>query len=117
MKSTLLTLAALGGASAFVLPAGYSGHAAPLRVPDMPNFASPMVIRSADGTTGFSMPLHRIQKRDFNDPEQTKAFVHDEVNRLRLKYGGGSNATAPAKRDEQPKKRQTIGLTDYGRDR
>lgn len=98
MKSFLLKLAALGGATAFVLPL-------PRQAAEAPGFIAPV-----DGTAGFSMPLHHFSKRNFGDPAHTKASLQREMNRVRLKHG------SPRQQDALLEKRQMTGIISRGPD-
>lgn len=100
MKPTLLTLATLGGATALVLPAGYAGRL--VLEPEV------MAVRSVDGSKGYSVPLHQVAQRDFNDQKQTRAFAMRQADQLHLRYGNLSRTVN--KRNEHLHKRQMTGL-------
>lgn len=106
MKSSLLTFAALGGVSAIVLPAGFI-KPLPRGAPELPTFSTPRAVRSVDDTYGFSVPLHRIQKRDSSNFDDIEAFALYQAKQVQRKYG-----TRQQKRDSQLKKRQMVGLTN-----
>lgn len=98
MKTTLLALAALGGAAAVALPAGYyfEDPAAPRSVPELQDLGPAVVIGPLDGSAGVSLPLQSTRRRDFSDLEQAKAFLLRETLRLQFKHG---NFTEAEKRD------------------
>lgn len=110
MKSSLLALAALGGASAFVLPPTYARNAAA----EQPALPAPIVSRSSDSSTGYSVPLHSLPRRAFDGPGQAKAAFLSEVERVMIRYG---NFTSQQRRDAELRRRQTIGLTNVNGDR
>lgn len=115
MKTTaVLTVAvalALGAASpgeCIVLP-----HGSTIRYPQMP---APLGRREV-GASSASMhiPLVHQSKRDQSNPDETRAFALRQREHILARWGSKNHAAANEAR-AAIRKRQTIGLQDYGTD-
>lgn len=108
MKNLALAtaLSALGAAtttSGIVLPQGknlssYSQHLVTHPLPREP------AVKRSDAP--LSIPVYRHSKRNYNNPNETLAFAESQLRYVQTKWAKDEN-----------KKRQTIGLSDYGADK
>jgi cathepsin D len=103
MKTVLLSAAvgaaavAISSADAIVLPQG---------APHYNQFGTHPLPRSVAGSGSIKIPMFQQSKRDLSDPEQTFKFAAAQREYALAKWGKG----------QDKKKRQIIGLSDYGQD-